>query len=183
MSKYIYSILLLINIVILAVTFSCGNNSSDSSEFITIWFEDTHEYRTNNPEVAQNETPFTIVLPTYLPEDLTIHPFFEGHSKSAFRDDIPVRIMYYRHSEDFSYIYIREYNQVFEILPSDEGNYILFSEVKVLEQDIEIFVFSGDSNNIPGFLYTWNRSDVHFEVEIYDYQRDIAREIIESMIK
>ena len=180
MIKCKFSIIFII--LILSILPSCGNNSSDSDEFITLWFDDSQEYRTNNQEIAQNETPFSIVLPTYLPRDLVVNPFFEGRSKNAFTNDLPISIMYYRNGKDFNYIYIKEFNKSINSLPTGECNYLTFSDIEVFEQDIEIFTLSSDSKNIPGFLYIWDINDIHFQVEIYEYPRDIARKIIDSMI-
>jgi hypothetical protein len=60
----------------------------------TYWLSETY-YRTNVLEVAQEQTPFTIVLPTYLPSNLDPAPYIEGYAKDYFEDDDPLSIMYY----------------------------------------------------------------------------------------
>lgn len=163
---------------------ACTSEQKADSEFYTIWFKDSQEYRTNDMEVAQKETPFTIILPTYLPVDLIIHPFFEGRARSAFSDDIPLSIMYYRTGDSFPYVDIEEYSKSISILSSDNSNYLELSDIEVLEQETAQFSFTsmGEATFIPGFTYAWNNDGVYFYVRIMEYQLDEARKIVESMI-
>ena len=129
---------------ILSLFLFCG--CLDNTETETIWFE--VGYRTNDVEVAQQETPFNIVLPTYVPDDLDPVPYIEGRSKDYFRDDWPITILYYKcepdpDDENMRYattpLWIEESNREITALPSGDSVYLTISGIEVLEEEFESF--------------------------------------------
>ena len=70
----------LIAIVIMVFLMSlvaCVKENEDDN----IWFDEHPSFVTRELEVAQNEVPFKIILPTYLPENVIIHPQIQGYTK------------------------------------------------------------------------------------------------------
>jgi len=130
--------------------------------------------------VAQQETPFTIVLPKYTPNDLLPFPVLQGTVKSEFKDNRPIRIMYYRSGEDFNPILIEEYNIFITRQPSDGFSYISISDVEVLEESTTMA--KDITNFVPSYNYSWNYHNTHYNVMIAEYQREECRKVIESMI-
>jgi hypothetical protein len=157
---------------------SCSHNKP---EFYTLWSEDSKSYRTNELNIAQQETPFKIVLPEYIPIDLTPYPFIQGTARSEFSDTRPISIMYYRSGESFDPILIEEYNIPMENHPSDNPTYLNILNVEVLEEtttmpkDITVL--------IPCYIYSWNNDNIHYYIRIVEYPKEECRKIVESMIK
>jgi hypothetical protein len=179
---------LLLLCILLMSALACENKTQNPPEpepDTTIWFSDPDSYRTNVLDVAQAETPFTIVLPTYVPNDIIPFPYIEGLAKSDFRDDLPVRIMYYRARYVSSPIYIEESQGAREIIPSsDSATHLTISGIGVVE-DESLQISATDIETlspVPCLMYSRNRDDIHYRVVIFIYQRDEARKIVESMI-
>lgn len=175
-------------IVSAAILGACGygqpGTKGDSARPWTVWFTNPREYATNSLDVAQRETPFTIVLPTHVPADLAPLPIIQGRAKSDFDNTVPVRISYRR--GDTELVIIEESNMTFPISsPSDNrSRYLDYSGTQVLEFETTwLWPRDGAIVDVPAFIYSWNKGGVHFLVDIIEYDRDEARKIVESLIK
>ena len=82
----IVPMLLAVAIACLALTTSCRPDTAegqwDSQQLWTVWFSDPKEYATTDIRVAQKETPFTIILPTYVPDGFDPLPTIQGRAKA-----------------------------------------------------------------------------------------------------
>jgi hypothetical protein len=184
-------LLLIVEVLLCIALAACSSYDSEqqqgSSKPYTVWFTNPSEYHTNVLSVAQAETPFIIILPSYLPEDISHTPHLGGRAKSEFDDTYPVTIIYKNQRTDNDLINIDEYNLNITTLPSSkEISYLRYLDTQVLEQASSGVTFAGDGKTtIPTafYEYSWNRNGLHYDVKVTDHDRDEARKIIESMIK
>jgi hypothetical protein len=169
---------------------SCRSTENDGNPVTpspyTIWFSNPREYHTNVLAIAQAETPFTIILPTYLPEELDPYPDIEGRAKSEFVDLEPVTITYSRNKSGYLPVSIMEYNMTMITTPSSdyEFEYLLYWDIQVLEKKTKAFSFHDSTAvDVLEFIYKWNQNGLHYIVCIPEFDREEARKIIESMIR
>jgi hypothetical protein len=170
---------LLLYIVVFSLFFISCNPKSQ--EFSTIWSSDKKSYRTNELVIAQQETPFEIVLPEYIPDDLLPLPFIQGTIKSEFNSSRPIRIMYYRHGEDFNPILIEEYSTPMTYQSSDNFTYLNILGIDVREETTTML--KDITTFIPQYHYSWNMDSIHYNVSIAEFETDEGRKVVESMIK
>jgi hypothetical protein len=170
--------------IVLVSSVACSPKIQSPPPPDTIWFSNPNSYRTNVLDIAQKETPFTIVLPTYVPNDIIPFPYIEGLAKSDFRDDLPVRIMYYTARYASNPIYIEESQGAKGTLPAGDYSYLAISGIEVLEDKTQSpWVTDPKTISFVQCLdYSWNKDDVHYYVSVYEYQPNEARKIVESMI-
>jgi hypothetical protein len=182
-TKSVVSILLSI-LYVLVLCNSCNTQKpTNSSRYYTVWFSNPKEYRTNDITTAQKETPFTIILPIYLPKEFSTLPDFAGLAKKDFNNESPITITYQSYKR--VPIVIEEYNEIHNVIPSAVvSTYLIYSDVQVLEQETQLMSIKDDQSTlVPGFIYTWNKNNVHFEVTIAEYGKEEAQKVIGSMIK
>lgn len=161
-------------------TISC-NTEKITPTVWTTWFENPKEYATTNLDVAQKETPFTIILPSYLPNDLNPIPVIQGRAKSEFFNEEPITINYYKNGGQI--ITILEYNMVMETVGENDSTLLVFENIEVLEMTTSrISVIEKKYSTEPGYVYNWNKGGVHFNLHIFEFPRNEGRNIVESMI-
>jgi len=129
---------------------------------------------------VQKKVPFTIIVPSYFPSDIrTIPSGISGPNTNEITKSIEVIITYYGDSSDKE-IVVSEVNINVNQVPNGSYETFNINGVEVLDEDIEI----GSATQIThGFLYTWNRNGINFEVDIYGYGQDEGKKVVESMIK
>ena len=182
-TSFIKSILLWMCTALLVISFLACNTNND-----TYWFEDPPGvFHTNDVERAQNEIPFIILLPTYLPDDIDPFPYIEGPVGGINSENIitQIRVQYHDKSRANYRIFIDESNEEVTMLPNPDAEYAYFSVngVRLLEHESVSVSFSQDGiENIRGLLYSWNQNGIHYEVCINRYNSGIARRIVESMV-
>jgi hypothetical protein len=169
--------------LLLMLSSACVHPSYNWSQPQTYWTS-KNSYLTNILDVAQKETPFTIVLPSWLPSNLGPAPHIEGSSKAVFNDETPVRISYYVIGPELitSPLYIEEYHKTGVLM--DNGHTVVIGGIDVREWETE-----GPWSEAPGkrsfvinMYYQWNKNGVHYELIAYTYSQDEVRRIVESMI-
>jgi hypothetical protein len=152
----------------------------------TVWFSDPKDYYTNILTVAQAETPFTLVLPTYLPEGISPIPHLSGRARDEFDNEIPVRIEYKKVKDDNVMVDITEFNLEITTLPYDEDIYLEYSNNQVLEHQSKTVSMNGNgkiTGDVVLYTYSWNNSGLCFNVSIREMEREEARKIVQSMIE
>jgi hypothetical protein len=171
--------------ILLVPLFACKTDSRDTFRPQTILFE--NGYRTNVVGVAQKETPFTIILPTYVPDDLIFSPYLEGPKSDLWNEHNSIRIMYY--TQYYTHgpyrttpVMIEESN--YEIYYLSPDRYLTMSGIEVSETELESYWPTDlDTFSLVRHLrYDWNDNGVHYCVDTYDYDQSEARKIVESMI-
>jgi hypothetical protein len=185
-NKVIILGLLVVTLTFLLFPTACKEESEDD----TMWFDDPPGFITRNLEIAQNETPFTIILPTYTPDDFILPPHIRGHLKEAYNQSdifspaLSIDITYYRSGQGFPAAIFREYNTSITQIPRREYTFFNIHGVEVLEHEYEQLMFSeSETYFMPGFSYSWNFDGRHFRINIYEYEQDECRKIVESMIQ
>jgi hypothetical protein len=139
---------------------------------------------TNDLTRLQKIVPFTILLPKYLPDGNNSYQF-QMHFTQAILE--PELIITYDNLKNKKEIKINE-------LQLDDYNLSLVSYPEYLEDQaklnggtvitlagIKIWEREDKTNLLPRFYYSWIQNDIHFSGDIYGYDADIARKIIESM--
>jgi hypothetical protein len=172
--------ILIVCVGFLTFTISC-NTEKITPTVWTTWFDNPKEYATNNLDVAQEETPFTIILPSYLPYDLNPIPVIQGRAKSEFLNQEPITINYYKNGGQI--ITILEYNMVMETVRENDSTLLVFGNIEVLEMTTSrVSVIDKKYITEPGYVYNWNKGGVHYNLHIFEFARDEGRKIVESMI-
>lgn len=178
--------MLLIAIAFSAIHLSACGRSGNHDSF---WFTDPPgTFHTNDVQKAQEEIPFQIILPAYVPVELESSPYIEGPVKGTCPDNSVGITVRYQAEETTGYysLLIEEESGAITIYPASDARvrYIDIDGVHVMEQEYEQTTISPSGmNQRQAFEYTWNRHNVHFEVIISGYDRDEATKIVESMIQ
>ena len=147
------------------------------------WEENENRFNTNDLARAQKEIPFTIILPTYFPEDSRKKiPDIEGPLSQFQQDDkIEVRIMYDLYPGD----------NLSGIIIIDETNYASSLGDPELNPELERKIIEGISvvktkdDWSPGrdAYYSFNSKDIYYNVETHGITNEESFKIVESMIK
>jgi hypothetical protein len=157
---------------------SCTSESTNQSH----WFVDEKgHFHTNDVKLAQEESPFIIVVPDYIPDLFGTDYLCEitGLFKNPLSNYLEVKIQYWDENHQ---IYISEYNQKSVMLPTEElepVNYEI-AGIQVLRQIAQFLTSSG---TIEGLSFNWNTDGLTFEVEIFNIPEKEGIKIVESMIK
>jgi len=166
-------------ILLLTVLLGCPQSSSEE----THGFVDSQGmFRTNDLERAQQEIPFTIILPQYLPDNLNpYNPYEIGGPPKGSSGNGNIRVWILYKAEGKPEIKVIENSEKFLMLPNPDLNpvYLDIAGVQVLQQNDDLY---GDPI-IEGLQFNWNQSGRTFSVEVFEYSQDEGIKIVESMIK
>jgi hypothetical protein len=177
--KFTLIIISLTGLLVLATLFlGCGPGTAVQST----WFRDPNgHFNTNDVKLAQKEIPFTIVVPSYVPDILgTDYSFvITGPFENGYYKSVEVRITY---TKDDRYIFIVEQNNYRVMGPIEELDpvYHDISGTRVLQ---EISGMAGSSGITEGLGFYWNPDDLTFEVQIFNIPEEDGVKIVESMIQ
>ena len=138
-------------------------------------------------EAIQKKVPFTIILPTYLPDDLGPDPYMVQGPFKIDEEILVIEIEYQRQGGDSGYIYIEEQNSLFYVNADwalhPDRTYLDITGIKVQEEMTEAVPYPTNEPINYGFRYVWNKSGTDFLVDIFGYDQDECRQIVESMIQ
>lgn len=138
-------------------------------------------------EEMQKEVPFTIILPTYLPDDIGPYPYMVQGPFKREEETLLIKIEYQKQGGDSGYIYIEEQNSSFYVntdwASHPDRTYFDIMGVKVYEETTESVPYPPNEPIDYGFGYLWNKSGTDFLVDIFGYGQDECRKIVESMIQ
>ena len=148
---------------------SCSNNSNiETSSTITS---------------SLIETPFNVILPKYLPEDLKPEPAIDGPIESSFVKGGKYYQLTYYQKTGYPRIMIREDNHESTMTINEGFNAFLeINGINVYEGKTNIRIHQSNAL-IEGFYYGWNQCGIHLTVSIYGYSQEECRKVVESMIK
>lgn len=173
----------------LSACVSINNSTSTPSTFWNVNQYGTIE--TNDVTRLQNEVPFTIILPEYLPDGFKSYELVMTMHK--IDQVVNLRIMYY-------YLIKAGEIHILESEPSDlypqplppglltemHPDYTPLEGVKteVLEYiGFDDIIWSGQKTRLSSLQYIWEQNNHHFSVDIIGYSQVESRKIIESMLK
>ena len=174
--KFILTITVLIILSLLLS--SCVSESNNKSH----WFVDENgNFHTNDVSLAQKKIPFTIIIPTYLPDIMgTNYPYqIDGPVKADKYHEVEVYISYYK---DDKMIFITENNITRIMSPTKELNpvYLDIAGTRVLRQ---IAQQMSSTKITEGLGFDWIQNRLTFRVDTYSFNEDESFKIVESMIK
>ena len=147
----------------------------------TAWVIDPYNFfHTNDIQRAQLEVPFTIILPTYVPNDMGSDYSFQidGPIKDLNYHEVEIKISYVKGDRS---IYISEQNVRLVMGPIQELDpiYIDIAGTKVLRQKAQM---AGSSGITEGLVFDWNQNGFTFAVEVFYIDEEETIKVIESMI-
>jgi len=145
------------------------------------WYvEPDGSIQTDDFERLQRETPFKIIRPEHLPNELIFSPvmFIKTIGMNS-KNDVDVRFAYWNSPkgitiEETDYTYTQEPNEEMENI------YLDVNGTRILQEKYRNFV---SSKEVVVYSYTWNRNSISFVVDVWDYDETEARKVVESMIK
>jgi hypothetical protein len=144
-------------------------------------------YDTQAIEKLQEEVPFAIVVPTYLPDDIGPDPYIVQGPFKVDEEILWIEIEYQKRGGSGKVIIIDEQNSMFYVNADwasyPERTYLDIAGIKVREETTEAVPYPTDEPINYGFRYVWNKGGTDFLVDIFGYEKDECRKIIESMIQ
>jgi len=152
------------------------------------WSTDVYyQFHTRDAARAQDEVPFTIIFPTYLPANITTYPEITGPLKGKWKEDrLEVSVDYLAAGEFVNgIISIEEYN--YPVNLGDPAlnpglSYLEIAGTKAIESTSSINIYGG-TYVLQGWIFGWDKDNIYFIVRIYGYDRDTTVKIIQSMIE
>jgi hypothetical protein len=177
--KHRYKLIYLAVILLSTILLGCPQGSDEDYLWVV---GSTGIFHTSDLERAQQEIPFTIIVPEYLPDDLDPYsPYLiEGPTKGSSGDkDIEVRVSYKAYGK-YS-IDITENSELTLMLPNEDFNpiYLDIAGVQVLQQDEHGY---GADAIQDGLRFDWNQNGRTYCVKSLSYSEDELAKIVESMI-
>lgn len=169
----------------LAIILLCTSMSGCSSDVCV-------KFSTYNLESAQKVVPFTLILPTYLPSNLSEDTHITGDCSENNEIEVnigykPVRIQDSSNRTYVASIIIHECNY-----PSMLGDPAINPDIKNIEiGGVEVketgsdqgFFGPGGTFSFASWAYSWNHRCIYFVVETHGYDHDEAIKVVESMIQ
>ena len=152
------------------------------------WKTDIDGYfYTNILERAQEQIPFTIVLPTYLPENIDkLNVEINSLLKSVTQKDVVEVFVDYvpKKAGDKGSIDIYEWN--YPHRPPDpkidpHAKAIEIAGLTVVES-VSYDIVAGSLEGIPADIFEWNQNTIFYRVKLYNYPSAECLKVIESMI-
>jgi hypothetical protein len=166
-------------ILLLATLPGCTQSSGEE----IFWVVDSQGmFHTSDLERAQQEIPFTIILPTYLPDNLDPDsPYEIGGPVKGSSEDENVRVWISYKAEGERLIEIEENSRATIMLPTPSLNpvHLDIAGIQVLQQDTYLY----GETTIEGLAFYWNQVGLTFSVLVFSYNQNEAIKIVESMIE
>lgn len=163
-----------------------SDSTTTNSTETLLWYETGSRFDTNDVSRAQEEIPFKIVLPTYLPDDQentnTHLPQITGTLKEYQSDnktEIEIFYMIYLTNDIRGIVRINEAN--FPIIPGDPNVDPRYSNIEIGGK--LIVKTEGDFAEGPGVVFFFNQDGVYFVVGVYNFSYEESVRIIESIDK
>lgn len=178
-----------ISIVTISLTTSaCVNHYSSTvaNNSKSYWYEIQNRITTNDLQRLQQKVPFTIIIPSILPDDVDTsqRPELIMIPDSEFKNDIDIQIIYAQmKSTVFRRIEIDETNSPITWGPNEDMEYVYlnYSGISVLEQKSK--ASPPDGQIVTALYYSWNENGIDISIDTDAFEQDEAREMVESMIK
>jgi hypothetical protein len=184
------AIILIAMFLILSQLSACTLINKAESAHSTYWNENSQgTIETNDLPRLQQEVPFIIILPKYLPAELksSIPKFVKTPIIENQIADINI---YYSSSSSNVEIHITETllsEPLLEgVLAGMNPDYtaVELAGVQVLEKiGVGLVNRSGKSVQVSEYIYMWDRKNLHLTMGAYVFNQSEARKIIESMLK
>jgi len=185
--------LILFNSILLFCT-SCVQSDATISKYTledkqrVYWLvEPSGAIQTNDILRLQKEVPYHIVLPKYIPIELTEYPPYFIKGINSEDSSVLLIITYEAHSGPYRKIYIREDNSLisrdYSSLADDGFVLWVFKETQIFEKSsIHKGLSDIEKKEVIQRNYIWNWNSINFDCTIVDYDQNEARSIIKSII-
>jgi hypothetical protein len=190
--------LILVGICLIVSQLSaCTSTNRSAPDANIYWYEDPQgvanhsssgltyspSIRTNDIARLQKLIPYTLIFPKYFPDRLNSYTFFMTYTYQA---TYTISIEYYC-SGNKKYIRIEE-NQASDSflntpLPTEISSVMYPGYSPVMIDLTQLWEREENGYVMPKFTYRWVKDNVNCSTDIYGYDHNVARKIIESMIK
>ena len=159
---------------------SCGPGIYVNKSTAKVWYVDASGVvQTNDLARLQRATPFKIILPTYLPAEVSSSPvMFTKTIGMNSKNDVDVQFSYWNSPNGIT---IEEVNYPLKWVPNNGDTYFQINGTKVLQMRSKNFV-NGEVT-VDVYSYAWYKNGVSFNVDVWDYSEAESRKIAEAMIK
>ena len=151
MRNRILAVALIVGLVFVVLVHGCGGKTIDIAQI-------------------QKDTPFAIIIPTYIPEKLGSDYTFQikGPIEDPVLHSIEVDINY---ANQATKIYISEQSHMSVMIPNEELEpvYYEIAGTKVLRQKTGLITSTGE---VEGISFDWNPSGLTFSVEIFNISEE-----------
>lgn len=159
-----------------------NNQQGDRFSWVT---DSSGAFTTNNIERAQEETPFRIIIPSYLPSGFFTDPLLRGSLKGVVPEDNVSILLNYKTKEAYGGM-ILIVEQSMTMLPPDpslnpECMMIEIAGIETVECESKLPLPKPDGT--AGFEFYWNQDGIFLIVSIYGYDHGESVKIVESMIQ
>jgi len=177
------TVISIIFLIILACYFllSCGPGTYINPSTGKVWQVDPDgSIQTNDLERLQRATPFKIVIPRYIPDELISVPVMYTKTIGMnSQNDVDIRFSYTNGTKSID---IEQVNYMYNWILNEnmENQYLNINGIRILQTKSEQVSGQKDVNV---YSYTWNKNEISFIVDIWDYNEDTSRKIVESMTK
>jgi hypothetical protein len=171
--------LVLLSVIILNMNFGC----QVSPETLP-WEEYNGQFCTLDLARAQEEIPFTIILPSYIPDEQTAPPLpdITGPLREYQCDDkVKVEILYIVDlgNETFGIIEIEENN--YPVLPGDPELNPDLERIEICGR--EVIKTEGNFSQGPGAIFFFSQDNIYFVTGLYNFPTEEALKVLESMLE
>jgi hypothetical protein len=132
---------------------------------------------------AQKEIPFSIIIPTYIPDkrEITLYPNIKGPlSTIQNNNQVTIEILYNIDYGDDNPSMIHIFEMNFPVLPADPEVDPRYSNIDISGKNI--IWTEGISSGDTVFYFHFNHENIYYEVGLYALPYDEAIKIVESMI-
>ena len=147
------------------------------------WAEMYGRFYTRDLARAQEEIPFRIILPSYVPDKRkdAPPPGIDGPLRGyQYDDEVEIHVLYHVDlgGEVLGTIQISESN--YPVLPGDPKLNPKYEAIEI--RDKRLIKTEGNFSLGPGFFFFFDDSSIYFVVELYYFSYEEAIKIVESMI-
>jgi hypothetical protein len=185
-----YVFILFLMLLLFCVSCIPDNNNTTSTskhQERMYWIEEpTGRIQTTDILRFQKEIPFKIILPGYIPTELTeFLPYFVKQINLE-NSNTMVLIVYEAHTGPYRGIHLREENSTQPWNSSSENGYVpwITHETQVFENSLlDSGLSEYEKTEIIERTYQWNWKDIRFDCRTTGYDQAEARRIIESFFE
>jgi hypothetical protein len=147
----------------LLVLSSCGILSGTTTRDSDLFFDE-----------LQKEVPFTIIVPSYLPKDISPYPsgYLLPEKNPSYENPVMIGFGYSNRSESKFIDITQENGEVTFHSSRPSSVYFEIGGTSILEEETEVYAPSislSDSGLLHGIYYGWSHNGVSFTLSIFGY--------------
>ena len=163
-----------------------GSGTMGTPPTTLLWRETGARFDTKDLARAQEEIPFAIVLPSYVPgnqgDPATQLPQITGTLRAYQRDNrVQIEVFYIAElgRDTFGVVRIRAAN--YPVVPGDpetnpDNQYVEIAGKTMIKTE-------GNFQEGPGIIFYFNQGGIYYEVGVYNFPSNDAFKVVESLVR